>query len=137
MRRCAAILLLLAVSGLSRAYDQVVVVANVDDTQLRLQRQEVRNLFMGNLSRDGLEPVALVPNHPARVVFNTHVVGLTESRVQAYWAQMRFSGRSRPPKEFEDIPHLLSYLRNTPGAVGYVPVDYPTPPDLQVIYRSD
>ena len=129
------VLSLLAFPG--RAQEQVVVLGNVDDPQMRLQRSEVRNLFMGNLAPEGLTPVVLPPAHPARVVFNTRVVGLTESRVQSYWAQMRFTGRAREPRELRDIPQLLAYLQETPGAVGYVPAGEEIPEGLRVIYRSD
>lgn len=73
--------------------ERVLVVANTDDSDLQLTRLEVRNLFMGGDS--SLNAIALTPDNMTRVLFNTKVIGLTESRIQAYWAQMRFSGRKR------------------------------------------
>ena len=136
MLRFAAIILLTILSADLFAEEQVIVLANTDDASLQLRRNEVRNLFMGHRTLQGLEPVGLAPNHPARIVFNTRVVGLTESQVQPYWARMRFTGRSRPPRAFADTDALVAYLLQTPGAVGYLPADHPIPEGLLVVYRS-
>lgn len=136
MRWHAAILLALAICLPVCAQESIVVVANLSERGLALQRHELRNLFMGNYSRQGLEPVVLPPEHPARIVFNTEVIGLTESRIQSYWAQMRFSGRSRPPKQLDGLEQLIGYLEATPGAVGYLPAGVEVPPGLTEIYRS-
>ena len=115
----------------------VLVVANTDDRDLKLTRIEVRNLFMGEASDLALDAIALPPDNLTRVLFNTKVVGLTESRIQAYWAQMRFSGRKQPPREFEDEATALKYVLANEGAVGYFSQDTPLPEGLIIIYRSD
>ena len=115
----------------------VLVVANTDDRDLKLTRIEVRNLFMGEASDLALDAIALPPDNLTRVLFNTKVVGLTESRIQAYWAQMRFSGRKQPPREFEDEATALKYVLANEGAVGYFSQDTPLPEGLVILYRSD
>ena len=115
----------------------VLIVANTDDRDLQLTRIEVRNLFMGEASNLALDAIALPPDSLTRVLFNTKVVGLTESRIQAYWAQMRFSGRKRPPREFENEAAALRYVLANEGAVGYFSQDTPLPEGLVILYRSD
>ena len=115
----------------------VLIVANTDDRDLQLTRIEVRNLFMGEASDLALDAIALPPDSLTRVLFNTKVVGLTESRIQAYWAQMRFSGRKRPPREFENEAAALRYVLANEGAVGYFSQDTPLPEGLVILYRSD
>lgn len=114
--------------------DEVIVVANVD-SDVSLTRQEVKSLFMGGVVVDDLKPIALPANNPARVVFNTKVLGLTETRVQSYWAQMRFTGRKKPPIEVQDQLALIEYLIETPNSVGYLPVDADIPEGLKVVYE--
>ena len=115
--------------------ERVLVVANTDDSDLQLTRLEVRNLFMGGDS--SLNAIALTPDNMTRVLFNTKVIGLTESRIQAYWAQMRFSGRKRPPMEFSSEAEALKYVLANEGTVGYFPQDMPLPEGLAILYRSD
>ena len=115
----------------------VLIVANTAERDLKLTRIEVRNLFMGEASDLALDAIALPPDSLTRVLFNTKVMGLAESRIQAYWAQMRFSGRKRPPKEFENEAAALRYVLANEGAVGYFSQDTPLPEGLVILYRSE
>ncbi|WP_430461781.1 hypothetical protein ACQUQU_03055 [Thalassolituus sp. LLYu03] len=119
------------------AGDGVLVVSNLNAPDLTLTREQVRNLFMGASLGYGLRPVVLPPGHPARAVFNTRVVGLTETRINAYWAQMRFTGRLTPPRQLDDVTELLTYLKENPGYVGYIPASVALPPELSVLYRTN
>ena len=114
----------------------VVVVANVENKNIRLDKREVRNLFMGNTIDVVLEPVSLPPETLTRAVFNTKVIGLTEARIQSYWSQMRFSGRSKPPKEMQDVENLLAYISTHKGTVAFFPADVPIPDHLTVVYQT-
>ena len=115
----------------------VLVVANTAERDLKLTRIEVRNLFMGEASDLALDAIALPPDNLTRVLFNTKVMGLAESRIQAYWAQMRFSGRKQPPREFRNEAEALQYVLANEGAVGYFSQDTPLPEGLVILYRSD
>ena len=117
--------------------NHVLVVANLADRDLQLSQREVRSLFMGRGNNPALKVIFLTPENLTRVLFNTKVMGLAESRIQAYWAQMRFSGRKRPPREFEDEAAALRYVLANEGAVGYFSQDTPLPEGLVVLYRSD
>ncbi|MFW8591011.1 hypothetical protein ACOI22_09435 [Glaciecola sp. 2405UD65-10] len=114
----------------------LIIVANTNDN-LKIEKRQVRDLFMGNNSQISLQPIALSPSSETRFVFNTKIVGLTESRIQSYWTQMRFSGRRRPPKEFDSIEKVLEYLKSTPGSVAYIPSGTEIPSELTVIYQVD
>ena len=115
----------------------VLVVANTAERDLKLTRIQVRNLFMGEASDLALDAIALPPDSLTRVLFNTKVIGLAESRIQAYWAQMRFSGRKQPPREFENEAAALQYVLANEGVVGYFSQDTPLPEGLVILYRSD
>ena len=136
LKRPLLLAVLLAFAAEARATG-VLIVANTAERGLKLTRIEVRNLFMGEASDLALYAIALPPEHLTRVLFNTRVIGLTESRIQAYWAQMRFSGRKQPPREFQDEAAALRYVLANQGAVGYFSQDMPLPEGLTVLYRSD
>ncbi|MBF7074401.1 hypothetical protein ISG33_13425 [Glaciecola sp. MH2013] len=114
----------------------LVVVANIDKSEFAVSKRELRDLFMGNSSELALTPIALDTSSEVRSVFNTKVIGLTESRIQSYWAQMRFSGRKKPPKELKSIDAVLDKLVNTENSVAYLPADTKLPDGLVVVYRS-
>ncbi|MBJ2136534.1 hypothetical protein KO519_13480 [Paraglaciecola agarilytica] len=116
------------------AAETIIVVANTPDKSIKLNRQQVRNLYMGGVMPYDLKAIALPPENHTRVIFNTKVVGLTESRIQSYWAQMRFTGRKKAPKEIKNEMSVLEYLQNHEGAVGYLLAGTPIPDGLSVIY---
>lgn len=115
----------------------IIVVANTEYTNISVGKRQVRDIFMQSNSQLGLRPVTLTPNNQARFVFNTKVVGLTESRIQSYWAQMRFGGKKRPPQEFETVEAMLNYVKNNKNTVTYLPADIEVPQGLTVIYQID
>jgi hypothetical protein len=116
---------------------EVVVVANTDLAPLSLSRQEVRSLFMGAALTYDLTPINLPPKNHTRIMFNTKVIGLTESRIQSYWAQMRFTGRKTAPKELADEPEVIEYLLTNPGGISYLSAHTGIPQGLTVLYRSN
>ncbi|WP_372762262.1 hypothetical protein [Pseudoalteromonas sp.] len=116
----------------SQALDLVIVV-NSTDKNLVLSKQQIRHIYMGGALSRQFKAVNLPPGNPLRADFNTKVVGLTESRVQAYWAQMKFTGRSQPPVELLSIQAVIEYLQQVENSVAYLPADTKLPNELTVI----
>ncbi len=126
-----------ACANLAYANNSIVVVANINQTNLTLSKQEVRNLFMGGSVGYDLTAIDLPQSNEIRILFNTKVVGLTEARIQSYWAQMRFSGRKKAPKQLDDTATVISFLQRNRGAVAYLPANEPIPTELTVVYTSE
>lgn len=121
----------------AEAEQTLLVVANVEGQQnINLTREQVRNLFMGIPVGKSLTPVVLAPDNQTRVGFNTRVIGMAESRIQSYWAQMKFTGRKTPPVEFRSEVDLVEFLQKTPGSIGYVSEAAELPDNLQIVYRD-
>lgn len=115
----------------------LIVVANTELENINVQKRQVRDIFMGNNSDLALKPVALRPNNRVRASFNTKIVGLTESRIQSYWAQMRFSGRKKAPQEFDSVDDVLSFVQSHKNTVAYVPAGTQLPAGVTVIYQTE
>lgn len=137
MRMCSAFLGLffLAVSANANTVN-IVIVTHQNNAGVEITRNEIKNLFMGGVNAQGLEALALKPGADARLIFNTTILGLTESRVQSYWAQMRFSGRNKPPREFESVETMLAYILNNPNSIGYLPAEIELPEDFLIIFAT-
>lgn len=130
--------LLVSASALSQNSEpeHIIVIANINAPIDSIDKYQLRNLYMGNLTSTGLTPIDLPPGNIARIVFNTRVIGLTESRIETYWAQMRFGGRKRRPKVFDTIKDTILALNGNPLAITYLPASSPIPIGTKVIYRS-
>ena len=132
-------LTLLSAPGAFAAFasERIIIVTHSDNTGVRLSREKIRNLFMGaSVGRD-LQPVALPPGSRTRSLFNIKIVGLSDSRVQSYWAQMKFTGRRPPPQIVNSEKAMVQYLLDTPDSIGYLTADTDLPEDLIVIYATD
>lgn len=113
---------------------ELVVVANVQNDIISLTKQQVKSLFMGSSVGFDLKVATLPPNHLARITFNTKVIGLTEARIQSYWAQMRFSGRKTEPLKFNSEAELLDFISANKGVVTYLPASTILPDNVSVIF---
>ena len=137
MKNISSILFILCWASLGHANlseASVKIVANVEE-DIQLSKQQVRNLFLGGKLDENLIAVELPPANDTRILFNTKVVGLTEARIQSYWAQMRFSGRRKPPQQFASQELAIDYVLQNKRAVAYLPEDEPVPDGLRVIFE--
>lgn len=141
MRLLLLIVMLLMPYVTSATPNSILVVANTDSLQTTLTKSQVRELYMSGIASFEnvgltLTAVTVPPGNRARLIFNAHVIGLPESRIQSYWAQMQFSGRNAPPVEASNKENMLKYLQQNKGAVGYVLEGTLLPPDINVVYST-
>ena len=119
------------------ASDGILVVANTTQPHTDLSREQVRNLFMGASVGYQLYPVALPPQNRTRSLFNAKVIGMAESRIQSYWAQMKFTGRLTPPDEVSNEEEMLKYLNENEGSIGYLTTGTEIPEGLTILFRTE
>ncbi len=114
------ILMLLA----PHAAADLVVVANPKSGIERLSQDEVINIYLGRYRRlaSGItaEPVDLAGDVEQKARFYRRLVGKTQAEINAYWARLIFSGRTRPPQVAENVEAALDYVAARPGALAYV-----------------
>lgn len=136
-----AVLLLNFAMPSAFAQDHIWVITQKLDKDITLSKQEVRQIYLGiNIDlTDEVTSTAITLSRKNRVrsQFNAQVIGLTESRLQSYWAHMRFSGRNKPPKEYDSVPSLLEHIEANKGSIGYVPAQTKLPENVVVIYPDD
>ena len=123
--------------AVAQGRERVVVVAHLANQSVSLSRGEIRNIFMGGVSESNLAPVEIASGSHVRVIFNTHVIGLPESRIKSYWAQMKFSGRNKPPVSVGNIDEMISYLIENEASIGYLPEGVELPESLTILFTTD
>jgi len=129
MRRIARILALAAL-GLSAgrvgaqdasSYKLIVHPSNPASQMARLKVGEV---FLKKMGRwpDGhpVSPVEPSGKSPVRQRFDLEVFGKPVIAISAYWQQMIFGGKGVPPPEKASDAEIVAFVRDTPGAIGYV-----------------
>ncbi len=106
------------------AVADLVVVANPKSGIERLSQDEVINIYLGRYRRlaSGItaEPVDLPADSEQKARFYRRLVGKTLPEINAYWARLVFSGRTRPPQLVDHVEAALDYVVARPGALAYV-----------------
>lgn len=123
---CLALVVALAPLG-TRLYAQTeaaVVVVHPESEIDSVTRVELSNIFLKRLRtwEDGQVaiPVDQLPENPVRAVFSKRIHQRSVVGIEVFWKRMIFSGRSVPPREYASDAEVLDFVRQTPGAVGYV-----------------
>jgi ABC-type phosphate transport system substrate-binding protein len=100
------------------------VIANTSVPTRTLRRDAVAQIFTRKNVKwpDGSQvvPVDLPVGSKTRESFSQAVHGKGSAVVDAYWQKQLFSGRDLPPLTKANDADVLSYVRSTAGAIGYV-----------------
>ena len=129
MKRIVRILVLAALgvtAGRINAEDPSAfkVIVNPSNPATQITRLKVGEIFLKKEKRwpDGQPAVPVEPSgkSPVRQRFDQEIFGKPVIAISAYWQQMIFSGKGVPPPEKSSDADVVSFVRETPGAVGYV-----------------
>jgi ABC-type phosphate transport system substrate-binding protein len=109
---------------------EFVLVAHPSVAATAVSRAEVSRMFLrlqtawpeGGHAR----PVDQAKSSPVRDAFTREVHGKSVTAIDRYWTEAIFSGRAVPPVEKRSDADVLAYVRENPGAIGYVSASAPT-----------
>jgi ABC-type phosphate transport system substrate-binding protein len=106
------------------AADGYRLVVNPANPASEIARTDAARLFLKKVTTwpDGT-PVAAVDQArtaPVRAAFTRDVHKKDVDAVVAYWATLVYSAREMPPQVKRSDDEVLEFVRQTPGAVGYV-----------------
>ncbi len=100
------------------------VIVNASNPTAPLSRLKVGEMFLKKAPRwpDGIPVMPVEPSAktPMRQRFTLEIYGKQVIAISAYWQQMIFSGKGVPPPEKSTDADVVAYVRDTPGAIGYV-----------------
>lgn len=106
------------------AHADLVLVANPQSGIERLTQDEVINIYLGRYRRLASGVVAEPFDHPIdselRSRFYRRLVNKNLAEINAYWARLVFSGKTRPPQVVENADSVLRQVASQPGALAYV-----------------
>lgn len=121
-----------AAAAQGRAPGSFRIIVNAATPVASLSREQLSRMFLRKVARwDGGPPVAPVDLRDdgagrapsVRQAFSRAVLRRSPEMVMLYWQRQIFSGRQLPPPERASEAEVVSYVRSTPGAIGYVSDD--------------
>jgi len=109
---------------LSAAEPGFVVIVRRDEQAAVLDRAFVADAFLKKRTRwpndEVIHPVDQRREANVRHEFSQAVLKRSVEAVRSYWQQRIFSGRDVPPPEVDSDAAVIRYVRENPGAIGYV-----------------
>lgn len=124
MKIFRSLFLCLLAALVSNAHAELVLVANPHSGIERLTQDEVINIYLGRYRRlaSGVvaEPIDQPVDVEARTRFYRRLVNKSLAEINAYWARLVFSGKTRPPQVVESVDSMLRLVATQPGALAYV-----------------
>ena len=118
-----AVLLGVSFGGPAKANGEVLVVVNPDVAEDAIDTKTLQRIYLGKkttwLNKETIVPVML-KSGPVSKEFVEELVGRSEHRFASYWRQMVFTGKGVPPRSFDTEEEIVFFVKETPGAVGYV-----------------
>ena len=114
----------------------VLVVAHPDTPAL--DESTLQKIYLGKVVEiDGrpIIPVNLARGNAMRKNFMERILAQDDDKFIAYWTVRRYIGKGSPPREFDSIESQLEFVRNTPGAVGYVDASVASTPGLKTLIK--
>ena len=107
----------------------VFVIANAGVT---LTPDEVRDVFLGDKQLAGSVKLVPMDNSAAQADFLSKVVKLDAAKYTSIWAKKGFRDGINPPPVRGSDAEVISAVKSTPGAIGYVTK---APADAKVIQK--
>lgn len=106
------------------AHAELVLVASPQSGIERLTQDDVVNIYLGRYRglSSGLaaEPLDHQIDSEVRARFYRRLVGKSLAEINAYWARLVFSGKTRPPQAVVNAEGMLRIVATRPGALAYV-----------------
>jgi len=117
--------ILLTVIGLLHINAQSYkVIVNSSNTITSLSKADVSAYLLKKKTKwengTKVQPVDLTKKSSVRANFSKEVVKKSVPQVQAYWQQAVFAGKGTPPRELQSDSEIINFVKNNPGAIGYV-----------------
>lgn len=113
--------------------EKLIVITNNPNIE-KLSKVQIKQIYLRGGGLD-LTPINYEVGNDLRIVFNSNILGLTEARLQAYWAQMKFTGRAKEPEEHSSAQVIISIMLKRQSVIAYVKDDTEIPADFIILYE--
>lgn len=107
----------------AEAHAQAVVIANPSVKSADISKNDLRDVFSGELSnlKDGsrVTPILLKAG-PTTNEFLAAYIGKSDAAFRASWRSLVFSGQASMPKSLDSDAAVVEFVAHNPGAIGYI-----------------
>jgi ABC-type phosphate transport system substrate-binding protein len=119
---------------------RLVVIANASVPEKMLDVDALRMIFLRKRlawsSGQNVVAINQPPGSPARLAFDTTVLGFDEDRAARYWIDARIRSGTQPPATAPTDAMMLRFVTTLAGSIGYVAAEHVSP-DQRIVARIE
>lgn len=127
MKKLILSTLFLFVASVALQAQNFKVIVNEANATTSLSKKEVSEIFLKTKSSwdDGskIVPVDQTARSATRAEFSQEIHGRNVGAIRSHWQQASFSGAGTAPAERPSDAEVIAFVKNNPGAVGYISAD--------------
>jgi len=119
----AVLVAALATLAATARADEILVVVHPQAPVERLSDDQLKQVYLGENSFWGqvkIHPAVLRVPPEIYAGFMGAVAGISPGGYEAFWIRKIFREGGMPPRPFDSAGAILSFVANTPGAVGFI-----------------
>ncbi|TQV75649.1 phosphate ABC transporter substrate-binding protein [Aliikangiella marina] len=102
--------------------ESVVIVNPMNDS--KLDKETIAKMFLGKTKyfSNGDKVVAISPKEKGatKQAFNEVVLDKSSSQLNAYWSKIIFTGKGRPPKEYDSDDEVKQQVASNGNVIGII-----------------
>jgi ABC-type phosphate transport system substrate-binding protein len=119
-----SIILLVFIGLVSINAQSYKVIVNASNSTTSISQSDIADYFLKKKTKWSsgatVLPIDQVTKSSTRAGFCKELMKKSVSQVQAYWQQAVFAGKGTPPRELNSDEDVVNFVKNNPGAIGYV-----------------
>jgi ABC-type phosphate transport system substrate-binding protein len=123
-------------TGTARAEGLLIIANTAVALPTPVPLSEIAAIYLLRLTTwpDGshIVPVNREATSALRAEFTSRVLQEDNADLATYWNEMHYMGKM-PPVVQESRQAMIAFVRNVPGAIGYISGSRPPPPDVKVL----
>lgn len=105
--------------------DTWLIVVNEQSSINQITQKQVMGLFLGRTSflptGTRAKPLDFPIKSNSRASFYQQLTGKDIAEIDAYWARLRYSGKSSPPQPLNSSDDIMNLVSNNKGIIAYLP----------------
>ena len=117
-------ILFISVPSHSYARDTLYVITNTKNATKSLSKQDIQNIFLGKIhsfpNGNPVKPVNSSKGSSSRKIFMKEIMKKNERSWRSHWARLLFTGKGKPPKEYQNPQDIIDAVAQKKQAIGYV-----------------
>lgn len=107
------------------SHSEIVVIVNAENPTTQLDKETVKNIFLGRLTRFpnselAISTIEIKGNNQQKELFYKLVANKTLNKINRYWARYLFTGKMSPPKKLPNNQAIVQEISSNSTGIAYI-----------------